>query len=174
MKRRHLIMMLASLIAFLMVTDISAQRRSRPGSVKHTEQEAIEIMKKTKVNGKYIRDGSTFRGDIYLTGDAGAIKIGTATITFSKGEYKLSFRNAKFKVQDDKYKNRMRWQKIGEDFSYGGEYEVMEQLDKTWLILYESTAANETSDNFLLESKDAKTIELDVDGMYMKLDYVGH
>lgn len=171
-----------SLISLVVLTSVSfssdamGQRRARPGALKHTEQEAANAMKITKVKAKYIHDGATFVGDIYLTGEAGAIKVGTATIAFANGKYNLSFTNEKFNVQETSKTGRKYWkkQKLGEDFSYGGEYEVIEQYGDLWLKLYETTVANGDCDKIPLCSKDTKEFEFEQGNMLMRMHYRGY
>ena len=167
---------IAVAVALSFSYDAIGQRRIRPGSMKHNEQEIVDAFKITKVKGKYIKDGSTFVGDIYLTGDAGGIKIGTVNLVFTNGKYRLSFTNTKFNVQETTSSGRKYWkkQKIGEDFSYDGEYEIIEQMGQYFLKLYETTAAEETADVLKLDGKDADSFEYQDDGMLFRMKYRGY
>ena len=167
---------IAVAVALSFSYDAIGQRRARPDSMKHTGQEAAKALTKNKVNATYIRDGSTFVGDIYLTGEAGAIKMGTATIEFSNGKYRLSFINTKFDVQETTRTGRKYWtkQKIGEDFSYGGAYEVIEKGHVIWLKLYETDSMDGYCDKIQLDSKDDMAFEFKQDNMLMRMQYRGY
>ncbi|MDE7350016.1 MAG: hypothetical protein K2N25_03035 [Muribaculaceae bacterium] len=176
MRRTLLFTSIAAALVLSFSSEAVGQRRARPGAMKHTEQEAADALKETKVKATYIRDGATFVGDIYLTGDAGGIKMGTATIKFSNGKYWLSFINAKFDVQETSRTGRKYWkkQKLGEDFSYGGAYEVIEKGKVLWLKLYESDSTDGYCDKIELTSKDDKAFEFQQDNMLMRMQYRGY
>lgn len=130
--------------------------RKRPGSMRHTEAEVENARKVTKVQAKYIRDKSHFTGAAYMTGAAGAIKVGDVALSFSGGKYKIAFESASFEMRDAstrderrkkgiseyEYNHSWRNQKLGEDFQYGGRYEVVEQYGKINLILYDGDSDN--------------------------------
>ena len=153
--------------------DAMAQRRTRPGAMKHTQQEVENALKVTKESAKYIRDGSTFVGDIFMVGDVGGVKLGTAIIEFSNGKYKFSFTNEKFNVQEKTKSGIKYWkkEKLGEDFSAGGKYEVIERHGNYYLYLYQPENPDEAGDKIPLNSKDAKEFELAQDNMLMRMHY---
>lgn len=164
-----------------------AQRRSRPGAMKHTQAEVTNKQKITKLNCRYIKDGSVFEGPIYMTGDAGGIKIGDAVIAFYGGKFMLSFEAAKFNVKkyaymtpeerhrrgisEYEYRNAWEHKKLGEDFDYEGRYSTIEQYGQKWLILYNGDTDNVYA-KIPLNSINDQSFELDEDDMLVKMSYV--
>lgn len=129
---------------------ISAQRRARPGSMRHTEEEIREVQKKTKVSAKYIHDNSRFAGPVKAENGGACIKIGNSHLYFNQGRYVFGFEAAEFNMRDAKTKYDLKregitqyeydhsWknEKIGNDFSVSGKYEIVHQYDTTNLVLY--------------------------------------
>ncbi len=167
--------------------DLSAQRRVRPGAMKHTEAEVANKRKVTNLSCKYIRDGSIFEGPVYMTGDAGGIKIGEGAIIFSNGKYKLSFDAQKFKIKKypvmtDKqllekgiskyeYENSWEYKKLGEDFEYGGKYTTIEQYGQKWLILYNGNSESVFA-KIPINSINDNSFELEEDDMLVQMKLV--
>ena len=183
--RKLLHVLLGSFFMFFLLFPATtlAQRRARPGSMKHTQAEVVEKQKVTTLSSKSIRDGAVFFGPVYMTGDNGAIKIGDAIIEFDGGRYKINFDAAKFKIRkyptmtekqrlqqgiSDYEYNKWEYKKLGEDFKYGGKYTVMQQYGKTWLILYNGNS-NDVYAKIPLNSPDDKSFELNEDDMLVKM-----
>lgn len=160
----------------------SEQRRARPSSMKHTEAEVKNVSKVTHLKGKYIRDGVTFNGSVYMTGDAGAINVGKATIHFAAGKYTLSYGAENFEMRtsmsreerrrkgitDYEYDHSWKNEKLGNDFSHSGKYEVVKQFDKIHLILYDG----DTKDVFAkipLASAADSSFEFQEDDVLMRM-----
>lgn len=129
---------------------VMAQRRARPGSMKHTEAEIQEVQKKTKVSARYIKDNSRFAGPVKAGGDGAFIKVGDSHLYFEGGRYIFSFEAGEFSMRDAKtkydlqregitqyeYDHSWKNEKIGQDFSASGKYEIVNQYGTTNLILY--------------------------------------
>lgn len=184
MNKPACIALLLCLIALIVPVRSSAQRRARPGSMKHTQTEVTEKQKVTNLSCKYIRDGSIFEGPIYMTGEAGGIKIGEGVIIFTNGKYHLSFDAQKFKIKkypvmtDEErlrrgiskyeYENSWEYKKLGEDFEYGGKYATIEQYGQKWLILYNADS-DAVYAKIPLKSTADKSFELEEDDMLVKM-----
>lgn len=187
MKQRGQIGLIMLLIILIGAPVAVSQRRTRPGAMKHTEAEVTEKKKITKLNCTYIRDGATFEGPIYMTGDAGGIKIGDAVIIFKAGRYSLSFDAAKFKIKkypvmtDEErmrrgiskyeYDNSWEYKKLGEDFEYGGKYVTIEQYQEKWLILYQGDTDNIYA-KIPIENINDKSFELNEDDMLVRMSFI--
>ena len=173
MNNKSLVLLSASLLIALGAVDAVGQRRARPGTMKHTEAEAVNALKTTDVKATYIKDGSTFFGDVYLVGEAAGIKIGTAIIEFSNGKYTLNFTNKKFDVTETTSTGRKvkTKQKLGEDFSYGGAYKVVEQSGKVFLLLYADSKGEGQYDKIKLSGKNATEFEFAQDDVLMRMQY---
>lgn len=138
--------------------DIQAQRpsRKRPSTMKHTEAEVQNSRKVTKLKGKYIHDGASFAGKVYMVGDAGAIKIGDASIAFRGGKYYISYEAGSFDMRESstydervkkgitewEYENSWKKEKLGNDFAHSGNYAIEEQFGKINLVLYDGDTQN--------------------------------
>lgn len=165
----------------------NAQRRQRPGSMKHSAAEVKAVQTETKIKCKYVRDGAVFEGPAYRTGSLGGVKIGDCVIFFRGGRYALSFNAEKFKfkkhaVMSDaerarkgiskyEYENSFEYKKLGEDFDYSGKYTTVEQYHEQWLILYDG----DSKDIFAkipMNGADAQTLELNEDNFLIRLNYV--
>ena len=183
-----LTLLLATLFAPL---SASAQRRGRPGSMKHTEAEVLQKQAEVrrqqggvKISCKYIANGHIFEGPVYMTGDAGAIKIGDAAIIFTGGNYKLSFDAAKFKIKKYpsmtdaerarrgiskyEYENSWEYKELGQDFEYGGKYATIEQGSGKWLVLYNGDSENVFA-KIPISGVNANSFELNEDGMLVQM-----
>lgn len=131
-------------------------RRKRPGSMTHTEAEVKNARKVTRLQGRYIKDNSTFDGDVYMVGDAGGIKIGKARIVLKNGGYTLSYDAGSFTMRDAstrdermskgiteyEYEHSWKDEKLGKDFAHAGKYEIAEQFGKINLILYDGNSTD--------------------------------
>lgn len=161
------------LLCVVLSFDAEAQRRARPGSMKHADTEVKDAMKKTKVQATYIHDGARFTGPVYMTGGAGAIKIGEAALSFKAGKYYINYTAGEFAMRDastrderikkgiSEYQYEHSWkdEKLGQDFAYSGKYEVMEQYGDIHLILYDG-ATDKVFAKIPLESAKASSFEL--------------
>lgn len=185
MYKKTIITLMALLFATLISFPVEAQRRGRPGSMKHSEAEARAKQEISRLSCKYIRDGATFEGPIYMTGDAGEIKIGNAVIAFTGGRYMLSFDAQKFKLrkhasmtekerlekgitkrQYDTWENK----KIGQDFEHKGKYATIEQYSKKWLILYDGDTQNIYA-KIPIGSVNDSSFELMEDDILLRMSY---
>lgn len=124
--------------------------RKRPGAMRHTEAEVENARRVTAVKAKYIHDNAQFKGAAYMTGDAGGIKVGDVALSFAGGKYTIKFVSASFDMRKastrrdrrregiTEYEYEHSWQKekLGDDFDFGGRYEVVEQYGKVSLVLY--------------------------------------
>lgn len=133
--------------------DETRTRRRRPGSMQHTEADVRNAQKVTKLTGRYIRDGKVFTGPVYMTGDAGGIKIGNARLAFRNGGYTLSYTAGEFEMRKSStrsdrlregiseyaYEHSWKDEKLGKDFAHAGRYEIAEQYGKIHLILYDGS-----------------------------------
>lgn len=159
--------------AFLIVIltgQVSAQRRKRPSNMRHSEQEIVNKRKMDPVTCTYIKNGSTFSGNAYSTGETGRIKIGTSTLTFSNGHYTLKFDAAKFETRDvlapqDKWKfNPWREEKIMNDFVQKGKFSTYKKGDQIYLRLYVDDTEEYLTD-ISLSGLNAKSFKIDEDGL---------
>ncbi len=187
MNNRLYVCLILVLLALINTPVADAQRRARPGSMKHSEAEVTEKKKVTKLSCRYIKDGSIFEGPVYMTGEAGGIKIGDAAIIFRAGKYHLSFDAAKFKIKkypvmtDEElfrrgiskhtYENSWEYKKLGEDFEYGGKYATIEQYGDKWLILYQGDTDNVYA-KIPIESVADDSFELNEDDMLVRMKIV--
>ena len=159
------------LLTFLTPSDVMAQRRSRPGSMKHTQTEIDNHRKETPATATYIRNNAYFEGPISYMGT----KTGTGGLMFINGRYIFSFDAAKFKTRtansDDWRKRLWGYEKISEDFEHSGKYKVIKQYGEIALILYDKDSDNIFA-KIPLSSADTKTLEIDQDGFLIKLTFV--
>lgn len=164
-----LLMILAPVSAF-------AQRRSKPDNMKHSEQEIINKRKMDPVKCTYIKNGSSFKGDVYATGLSGAIKIGTSTLTLSNGHYTLNFTAAKFDTRDvlrpqekGRY-NPWRKEKLMNDFVQKGKFSTFKKNGRIYLRLYVDDTEDYITD-VPLSSADVKSFKIDEDGLLFEFNY---
>lgn len=155
-KRLIAAMLLAMFVAGTLSADETQARRKRPGSMTHTEAEVQNARKTTTLHGRYIKDNTAFDGAVYMVGDAGGIKIGTARLTFRNGTYTLAYEAGKFTMRTSstredrlregiteyEYDNSWKDEKLGNDFAHAGKYEIAEQFGKVNLILYDGNTGN--------------------------------
>lgn len=183
MKKPSIIIILILSLLFC-APGIEAQRRARPGSMKHTNAEVVEKQKVTKLNCKYIHDGSTFNGEVFMVGEGAMLPIGKAKIVFRGGRYAFSFENAEFKVnkfaamnQDERlkkgiskyrYDNSYESKKLGQDFDYSGKYATIEQYGEKWLILYCGNS-DDIYAKIPLNSVNDSSFEYTDDGMMIRM-----
>lgn len=168
--KRSIVIAIVCLIASFSSQGIFSQRRQRPGSVKHTEQDVQNQRRRDLLSCKYVCDGHTFTGDVYYTGQAGAIKIGTASLVFKGGNYSLDFKGDKFKVRDaltpkDRHKyNPWRYEKIFNDLTQTGRYETFKKSGQIYLRLYDGHTDNYITD-IPLSSVYTQSFILDEEGL---------
>lgn len=159
-----------SFLLLIILSPLQAQRRQRPDSMKHTESEIENKRKEEIVNCTYIKNGNTFSGDVYATGEAGYIKIGTSSIRFSNGHYKLTFTSGEFKVRDvqtpkDRWKfNPWRSEKIFNDFTQSGKFATFKKNGRIYLRLYDGETSDYITD-IPLENIGANSFVLDEEGL---------
>lgn len=161
------------IISFLLLIalfPVEAQRRQRPDSMKHTEAEIENKRKEEIVKCTYIKNGNTFTGDVYATGEAGYIKIGTSAINFSNGHYKLTFTSGEFKVRDVQTpRNRGRYnpwrnEKIFNNFTQSGKFATFKKNGSVYLRLYDGESSDYITD-IPLENVGANSFVLDEEGL---------
>lgn len=155
---------------FCMVPEANAQRRQRPGSMKHSEEDVENMRRMDPVKCTYIKNGSSFKGDVYATGLAGRIKIGTSTLTLSNGHYTLNFKAGKFETRDvlrpqEKGRfNPWRKEKLMNDFVQKGKFSTFKKAGQTYLRLYVGDSDDYITD-VPLSSADVKNFKIDEDGL---------
>lgn len=162
-----LILLLAAI--FCGITPAEAQRRQRPGAMKHTEADVENARRIDIVKCKYITDGGRFNSKVYATGGAGRIFLGDAVLTFDKGHYLLSFTSTKMEVRDalpqDKQRyNPWRKEKVTNDFTQSGKYITFKKSNQIYLRLYDGDTDNFITD-IPLPGLDASSFDLDEDGL---------
>lgn len=183
--QRIVTLCLVAIMSLSVCNTLSAQRRARPGSMKHTEADVRNAQKTTQLKGLYIRDNSTFGGDVYMIGDAGSIKIGTAEIRFTGGHYRLIFDSGEFSMRTSlskkeriekgiteyEYDHSWKNEKLGEDFEYSGKYNIQEQYGKISLILYNGDTDKEYA-RIALTSANDKEFEFSDDDLLMTMKLI--
>ena len=169
MRKIYLIMMV--LTFSLIAVNAEAQKRSRPGTMKHSESEVKKALEGEPVKCTYVSSGHTFKGDVYYYGDTGArMKIGSASIVFSANHYSINFEAAKFEMRDGTYKgqkykyNPWRMEKLANDFIQEGKYETFKKGQKIYLrLFYEDT--NNYMGDFNIDGIDAKKFTIGEEGL---------
>lgn len=147
-----------------------AQRRQRPGSMKHTEADVENARRIDIVKCKYITDGGKFNSKVYATGGAGRIFLGDAILTFSNGHYQLSFTSTKMEVRDalppqERHRfNPWRKEKVTNDFTQSGKYMTFKKAGQIYLRLYDGDTENYITD-IPLSSADVNSFNLEEDGL---------
>lgn len=165
------IVALCSLLAIsLFVITGNAQKRQRPGNMRHTDKEVQNMRKMDPVKCTYVSDNHVFYGDVYATGPAGRIKMGTSTLTLKGGKYTISFTSAKFEMRDvqapqDKGKyNPWRKEKLYNDFTQSGNYTTFKKAGTLYLRLHDGNSSNYLTD-VPLSGTGAKSFVIDEDGL---------
>ena len=118
-----------------------AQKRARPGGLKHTDKDVENVYKEVPVICKYIRNGATFRGEVYYLSSTSSakMKMGDATLTFKNGKYRLKFDASKYQTRDalppdQKHKyNPWRNEKVANDFIAEGKFSTYKRNDKIYI-----------------------------------------
>ncbi len=178
------------LVAFIVLataSSVMSQRRSRPGSMKHSGAEYENAVKITPAQATYIHNGSYFSGPVYFTSQDGSegIKIYTADLKFSKGRYTLSLDAAEFStrqaisaderakrgISDYQYEKMWKNEKLSEDIQQSGVYKVIKQYDAIHLVLYDGDTDNIVF-KIKLSSQNAKYLEFKEDNLVYKLSFV--
>ena len=184
MKLKILLTTMVLLAAAIQPISSDAQRRSRPGSMKHSKGEVESVMKETSVNATYIKNNTYFEGPSYYTDGYGAagIKIGTCGLLFKNGRYFFSFDAAKFQtrtamskkerqskgISDHQYDQMWSSEKISDDVEHSGRYKVVKQYGKILLILYDGNSDDIVA-KITLSSLNTKTIEWTEDNILIQL-----
>lgn len=154
------------LIGMIAALECEAQRRARPGSMKHTEQEYKGVAESKAVKCTYVSNGHTFSGDAYVyEGGSGRIKIGTSTLSFAGGKYILKFKSDYFRTRPNENK-RWRSEKLLNDFTQTGKYETFKKFDTLYLRLYEPGSDTAYMTDIPLSGVDAKKIEMNEEGLW--------
>ncbi|MCM1153473.1 MAG: hypothetical protein NC328_07460 [Muribaculum sp.] len=162
--------------------DVSAQRRSRPGSMKHSERETKDYYYGSKVSAKYISDGHTFKG----TAGEGPYKIGDVTIKFSGGRWHMNFAGQEFKtrealskqerqrrgITDYQYENSWKSENLAGDFSSSGLYKVINKEGRYYLYLYDGDTDKEVFGKATLSGLNDQDFEFETLGFPFKLKLV--
>lgn len=151
-----------ALLLLCFAANMEAQKRSRPGSMKHNESEIKAALEGEPVKCTYVSSGHTFKGNVYFSGGSDArMKVGSATISFSGNHYTLSFKAAKFEMRDGTYSgdkhryNPWRQEKLANDFTQQGKYETFKKGGKVYLRLFYEDTLN-YMDDFPLDGISAK------------------
>lgn len=138
--------------------------------MKHTDQEVQNMRQMEPIKCTYVSDGHTFGGNVYATGDAGMIKIGTSTMTLRNGRYTISFKSAKFEMRDvlppqDKWKyNPWRKEKLFNDFTQSGKYTTFKKGGVIYMRLHDGNSNNYLTDVHL-SGTSAESFVIDEDGL---------
>lgn len=165
-----LIILFSLLSLFFISPDSMAQKRQRPANMKHTDQEVQNMRRLDPMKCTYVSDGHTFWGNVYASGDAGRIKIGTSTITFRGGKYTISFTSEKFEMRDvlapqDKWKyNPWKKEKLFNDFIQSGKYTTFKKSGVLYLRLHDGNSENYLTD-VSLSGVSAKSFVINEDGL---------
>lgn len=168
--RNNIVLIILLGAIFWGVTPVEAQRRQRPGSMKHTEADVENARKIDIVNCKYITDGGKFNSKVYATEGSGRIFLGDAVLTFNNNHYQLSFTSTKMEVRDvltpqEKHKyNPWRQEKVFNDFTQSGKYLTFKKNSQIYLRLYDGDTDNYLSD-IPLSGADASSFNLNEDGL---------
>lgn len=150
--------------------EIAGQRRERPGSMRHTDQDVANMRKMEIVVCKYVSEGHVFGSEVYVTGMSGRIKIGSADLILSGNNYSLEFDADKFDMRDvlapqDKWKfNPWRKEKLANDFVQTGRYETFKKASTVYLRLYDGNTDNYLTD-IPLGSADTQSFKIEEDGL---------
>lgn len=145
-----------------------AQRRQKPGSMKHTNEEVENVIKETAITCRYISNNHTFYSEVgYGPGGVRPMKIGTATMVLKNGKYILSFKSITVKTTSNSWDvPRNHWWKENmlNNFTMTGKFETFERGGKSYLRLYDDETGSKFPD-IELSGKDAKTFVLYDDGV---------
>lgn len=153
--------------------ETEAQRRAKPNSMKHSNEEIKDVLRETPVTCTYIKNNNTFVADVgYGDGGTHAMKIGTATLTFKGGKYSISVKSIQVKTKStskDVPRNRWKKENLYDNFAMTGKFETFEKNKKIYLRLYEDESGGRFPD-IELTGKDAKSFTLNDDGMVMNFN----
>ena len=171
--RKYLALIIASLLTLGGVFSLSAQRRQKPDSMKHTEADVINARKTEPVKCSYVRDGMTFYATAWAVGMAGKMKIGDVKLSFSKSRYRLVFTAVEVYMKESipmweqpRY-NPWKLEKLGNDFVQEGKYETFRKSGKLFLRLYYGDTNGYISD-IPLDGPDARHFTLFEDDWLME------
>ena len=137
-----------------------AQRRSRPGSMKHNQTEYENTTREEAVACNYVSNGHHFYGPVYVyAGGDGRIKIGNSSISFAGGKYTLRFTSDKVKTRDPG-KVKWKYEKVINDFEQSGKYVTYQKYGEIYLgLCIEDEDGKKHMGEIKLSGKDAKEIE---------------
>lgn len=173
-----LVIVFLSVFIAMTSNDINAQRRQRPGSIKNTNEYLEKATTEQPVTCKYIKNGASFKSNVYYYDNTGSarIEMGTGTLTLSNGHYTLNFVASKMKTQrvltkqDKNLYNPWRMEKIANDFVQKGKFETFKLNGKYYLRLYDGDTNNYIS-QILLQSLDQKDFVMAEDGLSFEFTY---
>lgn len=140
MKKNFFLALILFTLAFSLNQAFS-QRRARPGSLKHTDKDVENVYKEVPVTCTYIKNGATFRGEIYYLSSTSSakMKMGDATLTIKNGKYRLKFNASKYQTRDalppgQKHKyNPWRDEKVANDFVAEGKFTTYKRNGKIYV-----------------------------------------
>lgn len=166
---------LVVLVALVFVAlEAGAQRRARPGAMKHSDSEAKAAVTKSVVKAQYIKDGAMFIGDMFYAKDGAGIKICTSKIYFGANTYTMENESAKF-TTTKKTKSGREYkakEKFSEDYEASGKYEVVKYgAGGVYLILY-TEKPNEIFAKIPISGTDAESFTYDEDNIICKYSYI--
>lgn len=173
----HVVVFLLLCIA-LTTGDINAQRRERPGYMKNTNEYLEKATTEQPIKCKYIKNGASFKSNVYYYDDTGSarIQLGTGTLTLRDGHYTLNFVASKMKTQrvltkqDKNLYNPWIMEKIANDFVQKGKFETFKLNGKYYLRLYDGDSNNYIS-QILLKSLEQKDFVMAEDGLSFEFTY---
>ena len=170
MRKAVHVLMLLLVLSMAFGGSLEAKKRRRPDSMRHSESDVENMRKITPVVCSYVSNGHRFAGDVYATGEAGAIKIGRSTLTFKGGRYTLAFKGSNFQMRDvltprDKWKfNPWRSEQLCNDFNQTGKFETFHKAGRVYLRLYDGNSSDYITD-IPLGGKSVKSFAIDEEGL---------
>ncbi|MDE7413403.1 MAG: hypothetical protein K2N05_06405 [Muribaculaceae bacterium] len=123
---------------------VCAQRRVRPGSMKHTDSEIAEVTKEKEIKVAAISNGAYFAGDLYYTESGKRMQIGEIRLHIYAKTYRFEMDLTSHQLRTvirDIFGNEIGTTstKMGEDIDLKGKYAVLEQAGKRYLRLYDDS-----------------------------------
>lgn len=166
--KKVIILVLLFFCGLMICHDSQAQRRQKPGTMKHSDQEVVNAITEKAVNCQYISNNHTFYSEVgYGPDGTRPMKIGTATMVFKNGKYSLSFKSIKVKTTSNSWNvPRNHWWKesMFNNFTITGKFETFEKGGVTYLRLFDGESG-ETFHDVKLTGKNARSFELYDDGV---------
>lgn len=157
--------LLLLLFNFFLSPEVEAQRRQRPGSMSHNDQEFNRALNGTPTKCKYVSDGHTFGGETFITEGQVPLKVGNSTLTLRNGKYTLKFTATD--IEYYKYTSRNRKKLMRErldNFTMTGKYETLKKGGVLFLRLYDTEEDTYLTD-IILSGPDTQYFELDDEGL---------